>query len=543
MDVRLNSSSTRIIDAHEKSIRQKWFGYTNTIDQIAKDTLDAAVERIREDLVPGSSPAKVFVPWKLHPKDGLPEPQLVDGKTFITQIEIYFCLPTSLQPQQQESYELKISPEGQVFISVFYPLGGLHALSTFRQLFYRHSDERHALTPYTPYAPLAITDAPIFEHRGLNLDISRNIITPADVMRTIEGLSMNKFNRLHLHASDAQSWPLEIPALPELANRGSYHKDHIWSVADLNKVQEYGGQRGIQVYLEIDMPGHTASIHAAYPELIQSYNRQPWPNYSAQPCAGQLKLSNSAVTEFVDTLLGDLLPRTEYYSSLFHLGGDEVDANAYDMSASELRPYLQAFVNHAISKVHSYFLTPVVWEEHLLDYNLTLPNDTIVQVWRGGAADKPSPLALVVNRGHKALFGPNTHWYLDCGHGDWRDPDLQNPESPVKPPYLDYCAPLKNWKQIYSYDPLADIPQDQQHLVIGGEVHMWGEQTDGMNLDSNLWPRVAAAGEILWRGKGTVSEDVTRRLAEMREWVVAKGLAAAPVTPTWCLMHPGNCRQ
>ena len=72
---------------------------------------------------------------------------------------------------------------------------------------------------------------------------------------------------------------------------------------------------------------------------------------------------------------------------------------------------------------------------------------------------------------------------------------------------------------------------------------MWGEQTDGMNLDSMLWPRVAAAGEVLWRGKGEVSEGVTRRLAEMREWLVGKGIGAGPVTVTWCLMNEGNCRQ
>ena len=499
------------------------------------------MERLREDLIPlGVSPASVFVPWKFYPKDAIPEPH--EGKN-IRKITILFRLPTSLQPQQQEFYAIDISSEGEVLISIFSPLGGLHALSTFRQLFYKHSDDSHMLGTYTPYAPLSIKDWPVFEHRGLNLDISRNVITPAEVMRTLEGLSLNKFNRLHLHATDAQSWPLEIPALPRLAEKGSYHKSQIWSVADLRSVQEFGAQRGIQVYLEIDMPGHTASIHAAYPSLIQSYNRQPWPHYSAQPCAGQLKLNNTAVTNFVSTLLNDLLPRTSYYTSFFHLGGDEVDANAYDMSISELRPHLQSFVNHAISKVHSHFLTPLVWEEHLLDYNLSLPNDTIIQVWRAGKANSPSALAQVVARGHKALFGANTHWYLDCGYGDWRDPDPENPESPVKSPYLDYCAPLKNWKQIYSYDPLADIPDEQRHLVLGGELHMWGEQTDGMNLDSNLWPRVAAAGEILWKGKGEVSEDVTRRLAEMREWLVGKGIAAGPVTVTWCLMNPGNCRQ
>ena len=66
---------------------------------------------------------------------------------------------------------------------------------------------------------------------------------------------------------------------------------------------------------------------------------------------------------------------------------------------------------------------------------------------------------------------------------------------------------------------------------------MWAEQTDGVNLDKNPWPRVSAVGEVLWRGKGVVSEDVTRRLAEMREWLAGFGVA----TVTWCLMNPGNC--
>ena len=56
-------------------------------------------------------------------------------------------------------------------------------------------------------------------------------------------------------------------------------------------------------------------------------------------------------------------------------------------------------------------------------------------------------------------------------------------------------------EQVYAYDPLADIPESQQHLVVGGEVHMWAEQTDGVNLDNNLWPRVSAAGEVLWRAR------------------------------------------
>ena len=512
--------------------RPWWYSFPFVVHDLS--ALNAAVERMREDVY-----AHSFVPWNFYPKNQVFEPNPTEERTYIYVISLEQSRPTTTS--SNESYTLTISEDGHVSITFPHPVGGIRALSTFTQLFYKHSKPNAGL--YTPYAPLAVDDAPAFAHRGLNLDISRNIITPKDVMRTIEALAFNKFNRLHLHASDAQSWPLEIPALPALAAKGAYREDQIWSVADLREVQSFGSHRGVEVYLEIDMPGHTASVHAAYPDLIESYNRQPWPDFSAQPCAGQLKLDYPPVTDFITTLLRDLLPRTAPFSSLFHLGGDEVYAKAYDMSPSALRPYLQSFIDHAFSVVHSYSLTPIVWEEHLLDFNLTLPSDTIVQVWRAGLNNNRSALADVVGRGHKALFGAHTHWYLDCGHGGWIDPDPRNPDSPVKSPYLDYCGPLKNWREVYSYDPLADIPKSQQHLVLGGEVHMWAEQTDGVNLDNNLWPRVSAAGEVLWRGNGVVSEEVTRRLAEMREWLVASGVAAGPVQVTWCLMHPGNCRQ
>ena len=120
-------------------------------------------------------------------------------------------------------------------------------------MFYKYSQANVGI--YTPYAPLTVEDTPAFAHRGLNLDISRNIITPKEVMRTIEALAFNKFNRLHLHASDAQSWPLEIPALPDLAAKGAYREEQVWSVADLREVQSFGSHRGVEVYLEIDMPG------------------------------------------------------------------------------------------------------------------------------------------------------------------------------------------------------------------------------------------------------------------------------------------------
>ena len=121
------------------------------------------------------------------------------------------------------------------------------------------------------------------------------------------------------------------------------------------------------------------------------------------------------------------------------------------------------------------------------------------------------------------------------------DPSPSNPDTKTKPPYPDWCPPYKNWRLVYDYDPLEGILDEHRHLVLGGEVHLWGELTDSVGLDGMLWPRVAAAAEVLWSGKGKVEEGVTRRLAEMRERLVARGLGAGMVQMEWCLENPGGC--
>lgn len=481
-----------------------------------------------------------FVPYNFHPIDSEFEPNPDAQKTYIRQIAIEEQRTDSRLSVSDEAYSLEVSSDGQTVIKVTSSQGGVRALQTLSQLFYAHSDV--GVDIYTPYAPVYIKDSPFFEHRGLNLDISRNRISPTDVKRTLDAMGFNKFNRLHLHASDAQSWPLDIPALPDLARKGAYHKSQIWSVADLKEVQEHGASWGIQVYIEIDMPGHTASIFHSYPDLIAAYNQLPWKSYAAEPPSGQLKLNSDDVPPFLTTLFDDLLPRVSPYSTYFHVGGDEINKNAYTLdptvnssSKEVLRPLLQSFFDQTTGSATSHSLTPIIWEEPLLQWDLNLPKSTIIQSWRS-----QSSLASAVAKGYRALFGPCTHWYLDCGYGGWVDPDPSNPDSSVKPPYLDWCSPYKNWRHVYSYDPLEGIPEEHKHLVIGGEVHLWGELTDSVNLDGLLWPRAAAAAEVLWRGKCQVSEDTTRRLAKMRERLLGRGIRAAMVQMEWSLHNPGR---
>ena len=70
---------------------------------------------------------------------------------------------------------------------------------------------------------------------------------------------------------------------------------------------------------------------------------------------------------------------------------------------------------------------------------------------------------------------------------------------------------------------------------------LWSEQTDGVDLDFKLWPRAAAAAEVLWRGPREEGElgDAEWRLGQWRERVVGRGVRSGAVGMTWCLMEGG----
>jgi hexosaminidase len=77
---------------------------------------------------------------------------------------------------------------------------------------------------------------------------------------------------------------------------------------------------------------------------------------------------------------------------------------------------------------------------------------------------------------------------------------------------------------------------------------MWSEQTDPVNLDRMVWPRAAAAAEILWsgakdgEGRNRSQIEASPRLAEMRERLVAQGIGAEPVQMPYCTMEGVVCQ-
>lgn len=75
---------------------------------------------------------------------------------------------------------------------------------------------------------------------------------------------------------------------------------------------------------------------------------------------------------------------------------------------------------------------------------------------------------------------------------------------------------------------------------------MWSELVDPTNFDSVVWPRAAAAAEVLWSGakdetgRNRSLVDAGGRLGEWRERLVARGVGAGVVQMAFCRMVEGG---
>ena len=89
------------------------------------------------------------------------------------------------------------------------------------------------------------------------IDSSRHYLPTSAIKKTIDGLMFNKMNILHWHVVDQDSFPLEIPSLPELSQQGKI--GGTYTQAEVKEITSYAKSRGVRVIVEIDTPAHTQS--------------------------------------------------------------------------------------------------------------------------------------------------------------------------------------------------------------------------------------------------------------------------------------------
>ncbi|HLY99690.1 MAG TPA: family 20 glycosylhydrolase [Candidatus Angelobacter sp.] len=389
-----------------------------------------------------------------------------------------------------ESYVLEVKPSG-VRLEAQHVAGLLHGMQTFLQLV--QMDGAVSSAP-----AVTIEDSPRFPWRGLMIDVARHFI-PLDVLkRNLDGMEAVKLNVLHWHLSDDQGFRVEskkFPKFQQLASDGKFYTQ-----AEVHELIEYAQDRGIRVVPEFDMPGHTTSWFAAYPELASAPGphsiERKWGVFDAA-----MDPSSETTYRFLDTFIGEMA--VLFPDAYFHIGGDEVTGKQWDRN-----PKIQEFMrrnglknNHDLQAYFNRRLAEIVkkhekimigWDEVLYP---GLPVDTVVQSWRGQKS-----LAEAARRGYSGLLSHG--YYLD----------------------LMYSA-----AQHYSPDPLGDeatsLTAQEKQKIFGGEACMWTEFADANNLDNRIWPRLAAEAERLWSPQELRDpESMYRRLAILSKELEALGL-------------------
>ncbi|KAG1802560.1 glycoside hydrolase family 20 protein [Suillus subaureus] len=437
---------------------------------------------------------------------------------------------------RSEEYALTIPADGSAAtLTANSTLGLYRGLTTFNQLFYYYGG-----VIYTLIAPIAITDTPAYPFRGLTLDTSRNYYPVSDLLRTLDAMSWVKINTFHWHITDSQSFPLEVVQYPEITINGAYSPQEVYTASDVQYIVQYAAARGIDVLMEIDTPGHTAIIGATYPDYVACFDAAPWADFANEPPAGQLRFALPEVMNFTASLLSDVAKTLP--SSYFSTGGDELNTNCYtddyptqqqlNSTGTTLNDALDTFTQSTHGALIAQGKTPVVWEEMVLDWNITLSNETIVMIWISSA-----DAAAVVEKGFRIIQAPSNYFYLDCGAGEWLGDD---------PTGNSWCDPFKTWSESYTFDPLANLTEAQYGLVLGGEQCLWSEQSGPQNVDPIVWPRAASSAEIFWSAKQPTGAalNVTEalpRLHDVRYRMVQRGINAIPLQPQWCALRPDAC--
>nr|CAD7457958.1 unnamed protein product [Timema tahoe] len=151
-----------------------------------------------------------------------------------SELEPYLTLKTD------EGYRLTVRKHGKtlratVTSGTFF--GARHGLETLSQMIWYDEDDDSGILRVLDNA--TVDDRPMFPHRGLMIDTSRNFIPLSSIMLTIDGMAASKLNTLHWHMTDSQSFPFDSPRVPQMAQYGAYSFDETYSSADVSSVVEH----------------------------------------------------------------------------------------------------------------------------------------------------------------------------------------------------------------------------------------------------------------------------------------------------------------
>lgn len=416
-----------------------------------------------------------------------------------------------------EGYNLEVKNES-VEITANQPAGIFNGIQTLRQLLPADFERKDMAMGIGMLMGCKVTDYPRFGWRGLMLDVSRHFFTVKEVKEYIDMMSRYKFNKLHWHLTDDNGWRIEIKSLPKLTEVGAWRVERFghfgerkdpqpgepttyggfYTHEDIKEIVQYAADRNISIMPEIDVPGHSMAMLAAYPELsIDGGKRDvnPGTEFAEWYAGGKFKMlidntldpSNEKVYEALDKVITEvaMLFPEEY----IHIGGDEAYHGYWESdpdnqklmkkkglkNGHELQGY---FMKRVGDIVRSKGKKVIGWDE-ILEGGLA--DDDAIMSWRGMKGGIEA-----AKMGHPVVMTPTTFAYLDYMQGD---PTVEQP----------IYADLSLHKS-YAFEPVPEGVDSK--YILGGQGNLWTEQIPTIRHAFYMtYPRAFALAETLWSPK------------------------------------------
>ncbi|RYG41414.1 hypothetical protein EON68_03115, partial [archaeon] len=193
--------------------------------------------------------------------------------------------------------------------------------------------EADATVPLPVAFPLHIADAPLRPWRGHSVDTSRHFIPVPELLHIIDAMAEAKYNVLHWHAVDAQSWPLALVSLPNATRGGAWGADRTYSLSDMQLIVAHAADCGIRVVVEVDSPAHARGLAMAagheadvlvHCDRTAGAGLHDYDKYALNPAA------DASLALYATVLLELSLVFPDRY---MHLGADEVSSACFDEDA------------------------------------------------------------------------------------------------------------------------------------------------------------------------------------------------------------------
>lgn len=426
-----------------------------------------------------------------------------------------------------EGYQLEATAKG-VTIRAAAPAGVFYGLQTLRQLF-PPSIFREAPVAGVSWIVPAVTieDTPRFSWRGSHLDVARHFMPKEFVKKYIELIAQHKMNRFHWHLTDDQGWRLEIKKYPKLTEVGGWRPETLigkegndvsnmpfdgkryggfYTQDDIREIVAFAADRFIVVIPEIEMPGHSQEVVAAYPELGSTSDIvQARTHWGVSP---YLLNTDDATIAFMQDVLSETMAL--FPGPWIHVGGDEAVKTQW-----KANPKIQAKMTSLDLKTEDELQS---WFIRQMDTFLTSHGRRLIgwdEILQGGLAQNATVMSwqgtngaiAAARAGHDAVLADNGFTYLD----HYQSRDQKN-----EPLAIGGFLPLE---RVYGWEPMpaALEPEFQKH-ILGLQGQLWTEYLpDPKAVEYMAFPRISALAEVGWTpaGKRNLDDFKTRLATEL----------------------------